>query len=546
MKCNELNILTRDERVRDYVLPSRIVLYGGNISNLDSLLRIKPLQITTREDDYFSVRGSAYIVLDFGRELSGGVRILTFRGNCGVRLRFGESLSEACAELKGEADGATATNDHANRDFTATLVFMSDQRYGETGFRFLRIDFPSGAEADISGIVAVFEHLDLKRRGYFNCSDPLLNQIFDTAAYTVELCMQSMLWDGIKRDRLVWIGDLHPEAIAIHSLFGYNSIIERALEFEKNRTLLPGFMNNKATYSLWWLCIFADEYMQNGDTVFFKKHIGYAEDFIVLLDSLTAEDGTLLFGSERNDYFLDWPTFAHTERKAGTHALCAYALKKVKPFLSSKSASIADRILSRLKTNLCGGSFKQVAALKALAGHMPLDIAGRQLADGGAKGLSTFMSYYILSALSDAGQGSDSLNILRRYYGGMLDKGATTFWEDFDIDWLSGSGRIDELPKAGEKDIHGDFGAHCYKGFRHSLCHGWSAGPVPYLMNYVLGVRPLSPGCTVISVKPEICDLDFAEGVYPTPKGDIKICHRRKNDAIITNLDVPDGINVIK
>lgn len=42
----------------------------------------------------------------------------------------------------------------------------------------------------------------------FNCSDPLLNNIWMMGAYTVQLNMQDYLWDGVKRDRLVWVGDL--------------------------------------------------------------------------------------------------------------------------------------------------------------------------------------------------------------------------------------------------------------------------------------------------------------------------------------------------
>ena len=34
------------------------------------------------------------------------------------------------------------------------------------------------------------------------------------------LNMQDCLWDGIKRDRLVWIGDMHPETMSILAVFG--------------------------------------------------------------------------------------------------------------------------------------------------------------------------------------------------------------------------------------------------------------------------------------------------------------------------------------
>ena len=84
------------------------------------------------------------------------------------------------------------------------------------------------------------------------------------------------------------------------------------------------------------------------------------------------------------------------------------------------------------------------------------------------------------------------LDCIRQYWGAMLDLGATTFWEDFDLDWTANAGRIDELVPAGKKDIHGDFGNYCYKGFRHSLCHGWASGPTAWLSEHVLGVQSSS------------------------------------------------------
>ena len=34
------------------------------------------------------------------------------------------------------------------------------------------------------------------------------------------------------------------------------------------------------------------------------------------------------------------------------------------------------------------------------------------------------------------------------------------------------------------KYMNGDYGAHCYVGFRHSLCHGWSAGVVKFIKEH--------------------------------------------------------------
>ena len=94
--------------------------------------------------------------------------------------------------------------------------------------------------------------------------------------------------------------------------------------------------------------------------------------------------------------------------------------------------------------------------------------------------MSTFMSYYILKAVASFDK-AKAIEMMKEYYGAMLSKGATTFWEDFDLAWVNNSGRIDTFPTACEKDIHGDFGAYCYKGFRHSLCHGWSAGVLCFI-----------------------------------------------------------------
>ena len=124
---------------------------------------------------------------------------------------------------------------------------------------------------------------------------------------------------------------------------------------------------------------------------------------------------------------------------------------------------------------------KQVIGLKFMAEGTISDEDYAKIIEGGAYGMSTFMSYYILKAVASFDKAT-AVKMLKEYYGAMLDKGATTFWEDFDLAWADGSSRIDEIPSKGQKDIHGDFGAYCYRGFRHSLCHGWSAGIIKFII----------------------------------------------------------------
>ncbi len=152
-----------------------------------------------------------------------------------------------------------------------------------------------------------------------------------------------------------------------------------------------------------------------------------------------------------------------------------------------------------------------------------------------------------MQARAKAGDVQGCLDAIRQYWGGMLDMGATTFWEDFNLDWMVNAGRIDELPVAGKKDIHGDYGAYCYVGFRHSLCHGWASGPTPWLSEHVLGVQIMEPGCKTLKITPHLGDLQWAEGAFPTPLGVVNIRHDKQPDGSVkSKVDAPPGVKVVK
>ena len=187
-------------------------------------------------------------------------------------------------------------------------------------------------------------------------------------------------------------------------------------------------------------------------------------------------------------------------------------------------------------------------ALMALAGLMKAEKADKHvLSVGGAQGFSTFYGYYMLEAMAKAGNYQGAMDIISEYWGAMLDLGATTFWEDFHIDWAKNAARIDELVLEGKVDVHGAYGDYCYKGFRHSLCHGWASGPTSWLSRHVLGVEVLEPGCKKVRITPHLGDLKWVEGTFPTPFGIIKIKHEKQaNGKVVSDIQVPEGVELVK
>ena len=179
---------------------------------------------------------------------------------------------------------------------------------------------------------------------------------------------------------------------------------------------------------------------------------------------------------------------------------------------------------------------KQVLAFKALSGG---NVSLNSL-DDSAHGFSTFMSYFILKAISKLNS-DKAIKLIKEYYGGMLSVGATSFFEDFDIDWFNNSSRIDELVKEEEIDIHGDYGRFCYIGLRHSLCHGWSSGVYAYFIEEIIGLKVIEPGFKKIEVKPNLMGLKKIDAIIPTPYGNIEI-KINENDV---NIKVPKEIELV-
>ena len=543
-----------------YLPPTRIVWQetsgSSSIEGIDKLLLPgngqaelvggKECVIRKRPD------GKVSFLLDFGRELQGGIQIVTgqsSRKEAKVRIRFGESVSEAMCDITPENG---ATNDHAIRDFCFKLPWLGVAEIGNSGFRFVRIDVE---EPDIDLLLkevrATFGYRDIPYLGFFMSDNERLNDIWMTGAYTVHLNMQEYIWDGVKRDRLVWIGDLHPELMTVNTVFGYNEVIPKSLDLIRDTTPVPNWMNGISSYSIWWLLIHKDWYLYQGNLDYLKQQKAYMTTLLDHLMTKIDDQGKEMLDGTR---FLDWPSSPNVKGvDAGLQALMVMAMDAGNEMaLAMDDKDLADRCAKaskKLKKYIPDhNQSKQGAALMALAGLMKAEKADKEvLSVGGAQGFSTFYGYYMLEAMAKAGNYQGAMDIISEYWGAMLDLGATTFWEDFHIDWAKNAARIDELVPEGKIDVHSAYGDYCYKGFRHSLCHGWASGPTAWLSRHVLGVEVVEPGFKKVRITPHLGNLKWVEGSFPTPYGVIQIKHTKGADGkIISDIQVPEGVEIIK
>ncbi len=557
-KVQEFKV-SEDSRVRKYLSPQKVFWQSTDderlIENPGHLLGPNNGQaILTGQQDFCWLRSSENhqpgILLDFGINLHGGIQLVTGmmkdKDPVKVRLRFGESVTEAMSEID-TIQGAT--NDHAMRDFVIPLPWLGKIEVGNSGYRYLRIDLVDpDKELILKEANAIFVYRDIPYHGSFKSSDERLNSIWDVGAYTVHLNMQEYLWDGIKRDRLVWVGDMHPEVSTINAVFGYNEVVPKSLDLIRDITPMPQWMNGISTYSMWWVIIHRDWYKQHGDLSYLGEQKAYLDKLLDHMISRVDGNREKLDGTR----FLDWPSSENRQAvHAGLQAMMVWAFEaagEIYGYLGDEyQAEKANEMVGKMSSySPDAAGNKQAAALMALNGLMDPHKANNEvLTKGGVKGFSTFYGYYMLEAMAKAGDYQTAMDYIKEYWGGMLDLGATTFWEDFDISWLDNAGRIDDFVPEGKVDVHASYGGYSYEKLRHNLSHGWASGPTAWLSRHVLGVSVEDPGGEKFVISPNLGDLDWVEGTFPTSQGPIFIRHEKLGDGSVdTKIDAPRGIQV--
>jgi hypothetical protein len=187
----------------------------------------------------------------FGRELHGGVSLAAggpSARDVKVRVRFGESVSEAMAEL-GERG---ACNDHAIRDGVIDLPWLGT-RGSATPVSVVRGGFGVERNPELESVRAISLMRPMEMAGSFRCSDERLNQIGPPPRARCTSAVRDYIWDGIKRDRLVWMGDMHPEVSSLMAVFGKQDVLPASLDYMRETTPADKWMNTMPSYTLWWI-----------------------------------------------------------------------------------------------------------------------------------------------------------------------------------------------------------------------------------------------------------------------------------------------------
>jgi len=134
-----------------------------------------------------------------------------------------------------------------------------------------------------------------------------------------------------------------------------------------------------------------------------------------------------------------------------------------------------------------------------------------------------YMNFYMVEALFSLGLNKEALDRMREYWGGMLERGASTFWETYDPDTPDGT-----IPER-----------------LWSLCHEFCAGPVYSLPAHVAGIKALAPGFQRVEIAPHLEDLAWINAQVPTPKGVVKVLAQRTSDTkcVEFEIDIPPEVS---
>ncbi|MGP8260202.1 MAG: alpha-L-rhamnosidase C-terminal domain-containing protein [Acidobacteriaceae bacterium] len=514
----------------------------STIANADALTKPGSAPLTVRlASPMLAQQEAPSLVLDFGRETVGRLQIVSTSTTLAmVAIEYGESENELL--------------DHPYLGTNLLTLPAHATAYGpKSAFRYARVRFLSAqAPIQIGSIQLDAIFYPVNYSGSFESSDPLLNKIWETGAYTAHLCMQDGIWDAPKRDRGRWAGDLDVSGRVIDNVFADRFLMEDTLTRLLDDRAAGHHVNSIPGYSALWISALDQYYLHTGSLDYLKS---VHQRLVDLLSTMDAEmDVDHLFADKSKDWpFVDWTAdlSADTpEARRGTQFEYILAFRDAAFLLrelgDNAAATKRDQAVAQLTAaaqahllDAATGTFGsrwQVNSMAILSGaatlaQVPAIWSGvlTHTADASFREppITPFYNYYVLSAMAASGHRTEALDWIRKYWGGMVREGATSFWEAYDTHWPT-------------NNPHVSLQADGTSGYYVSLAHGWSSGPTSWLMEEILGIRPTAAGFRTATLRPDLAGLAWARGTEPSPQGPIAIDLKPNH----TTVTLPAGIEL--
>lgn len=351
--------------------------------------------------------------------------------------------------------------------------------------------FTASSSADVSSLVRT------------HTADSMLKKIDVIATNTLKDCMQTFFEDGPKRDRRLWIGDLRLEALANYYTFHNCEIVKRCLYLfaagERNSLgFLPSFVYetpyfytghaNIADYALLYVVTLCDYYEHTGDVSVVND---LAELCKTQLDSFEAVlDDRLIVTAQQGWFsFIDWcPGLKSLTALQGVYLYTLERFSGLLEAIGDKACEKYRSLLSRVRVacekhlyNEDNRAFLNGLDEYQLSVHSQVwMILGGVIQGEKAKSLllsclenpnakqpvTPYMRHYVTEAMLKLGMRTEAVEYLKKYWGGMVDLGADTFWEAY-------------VPEDPDFSPYGD-------RLINSLCHAWSCTPSYFIRKYDL------------------------------------------------------------
>jgi hypothetical protein len=448
-----------------------------------------------------------HLCFDFGTHRVGYITLkLSFRGShpdAPAYLRI--QMAERRSELDEDAD---AYHGWISKGWVQQEELHVDRLPAEIrlprryAFRYCKVtvlDTSRKFKVIVSGISCeAVSSVDAASVPKADLEDPALNRIDSVGVLTLAECMQEVFEDGPKRDRRLWLGDLRLEALANYATFRDMKLVRRCLylfagtRFPDDRVASCLFTDGEATaddtwfsdYGLMYPVTLAEYVAASNDTEALSDLYKTA---VFQLDRALSECGKdgIVSKADADAAFIDWnPDLDKTACLMGVllyslsyGRVLAAKMRDTKRMHRYEKAQINGRAAARaLFWNETDGTVSS-GGQDSLAARIWLTLGGvlteeeakhalLPMRTGGYPLVSPYMHHYYLEALLAAGEPKAARKHLISYWGGMIDRGADTFWEIWN-------------PEAPDASPYGGTIVNSY-------CHAWSCTPSYFLRNKLL------------------------------------------------------------